>query len=452
MTTTVATLHGQNVVVTGKVYADPPANCQPIVRGDAESMLAKAGAFVQPRVTQDTNILVYGENVGKTKTDKASAVGAATLPWAEALELMKGGTPVQSGPPPSPQPGRNQPIMAQAGYRQVKPMLAKGPEDPTRTPEQLVEPLVASGNRWSYEPKWDGYRAVAHVTQFGPVFLQSRTGMDMSRYQHIIDELAGLPGKHAILDGELVVLDADGNSDLERLHAGEIGTVSFVVFDMVQAADGTDIRGQSLDRRRELLTEFLSHNTQNTYIAQSPVFDSSEVVDLLEYYREAGQEGIVCKHRGSVYKEGSRNGNWLKIKLRLQQEFVVLGYTHGKGARAGTAGAFLLGVNAGTKTEPKWEYVGDVGTGGTIEQFEEIRQLATSGPGGPVDTKRSPIKDRFTQAKLKEITFVTPDIILDVKFQKWTTAGAKGEYGKLWHPAIQGIKTDKHPLEVTRET
>src|SRR5207248_2016328 len=126
--------------------------------------------------------------VGRVKTEKARANGVATISWADAQALISGAPAVTATEPPKPPPGRNQPIPAQAGYRQVVPMLCKKADG------------LPSGD-YTYEPKWDGYRLIAHVN--GDTILASREGKDLSRFGHIKAELDQLPVA-CILDGELV--------------------------------------------------------------------------------------------------------------------------------------------------------------------------------------------------------------------------------------------------------
>lgn len=414
------TLMGSNVVVTGVVPGyDRPA---------AERLLAEHGAHIQKNVVKSTDILVFGAKVGKTKTDKAALLGVACIPWSDAMALMQGAS-VAPTAAPEPPTKMNQPVAPRQGYRQVQPMLCKPAEG--ATPEEKL-PGVGT---YLYEPKWDGYRCIAHVRQGERTVLQSRQGNDYARYTHIADELDRLTVQ-CILDGELCVLDENGNASHERLHGGEIDTVKYVVFDILELQDA-DIRGLPFTKRRELLTDVLAGGT---YITESPMFDHSEREALLAHAQAVGMEGIVAKPVSSIYKEKAR-GPWLKIKLRVAQEFVIIGYTAGKGNRAGTAGAFLLAVNTGTKTKPRWQHVGEVGTGGTIEEIEAIRASLTLADVGDLQ-----VDGDFTDRQTRDTYWVKPEVVIEVEFQHWT------KVGKLWHPSIQHVRNDKNPREVVRET
>jgi bifunctional non-homologous end joining protein LigD len=406
----VTTLAGANVVITGKIPGE--------TRTSAEEKVAAAGAHVQRGVTKATDILITGDDVGRVKTEKARQLGVATIGWGDAVALMHG-TAVTPTEPPTAAPTRNRPVPAtQTGYRQVKPMLCLKTE---------VEDLP-TGEGWLYEVKWDGYRAVAHVN--GETQLASRQGKDLNRFEHIKAELDRLVVP-CILDGEIVCLDDDGNSNFQALHAGDT-SAKFVVFDVLEA-QGVDVRNEPLHKRRELLASILE---DGIYVTESPIFESG--AELLEYARQNDLEGIVAKRAESVYKEGARNANWLKIKLRCEQEFVVVGYTEGEGNRAGTAGAFLLAVNDGTKTKPKWGYCGSAGSGGTYDDFERIVDQLVEVDEPPVESHD------LTKAELRKVTWVKPVVVLQIKFQRWT------DDGKLWHPSIQGMRDDKKAVEVGR--
>lgn len=416
----VTTLVGKNVVITGAIPG--------LTRADATALLSQHGAHVQKGITNGTDVLIFGNNVGKVKTDKARAKGIEAIPWVDAEALMQG-VAVQPTAPPTAAPTRNQPVPAQQGYRQVNPMLCKAADE------------VPTSGDWFYEMKWDGYRAIAHVN--GDTQLASRAGLDFNRFENIKNELDQLQVA-CILDGEIVSLDDQGRSEFWRLHKGELERAKFMVFDLlaVQRPDPNpdrellDIRNQPLQVRRELLSKILSGGV---YVTESPLFGADEREALIQYAQENVLEGIVAKRTNSIYKEGARNDNWLKIKFRLEQEFVVLGWTEGEGRRAGNAGSFRLGVNEGTKTRPKWVHVGDAGSGGTDEEIRAIRDSLT-----PMNAPTLPYEHKLPAVEVRKTTWVEPTVVLQVRFQKWTPDG------KIFHASIQGVRDDKTPIDVKR--
>src|SRR5581483_10117752 len=200
----------------------------------------------------------------------------------------------------------------------VKPMLATlvaGPFD---------------RNGWYFEVKWDGFRAIAEVED-GKVRLYSRTQLSYEdRFPTIVRTLAGL--KHdAVLDGEIVVLDPQGRAPFQLLQKYQQtgrGTLAYVVFDLLYL-DGEDLRSQPLRRRKQLLSHILP--------GKSSVMLSEHLEEQgIEFFRAAsrlGLEGIMAKKADSLYHEGKRSRDWLKIKSRQQQEVVIGGFTEPRGTR-----------------------------------------------------------------------------------------------------------------------
>lgn len=429
-----STFDGQNVVISGTVDG--------YSRAGASALFASAGAHVQERVTRDTNILVVGARVGATKLKKAGDLGVEIIPFEVAKAMLEGRkTEIESIPADTVIPAKlGEPIELGPGRRQIFPMLCKGVT------------AMPKGDGWTHEIKWDGYRAVAYVdgTDAGGNALASRAGKDLhSRFPQVLEELIQTLTVSCVLDGEIVVLDENNHANLELLHKGTRDVeAKFAIFDVLEC-DGVNLRVQTLSKRKELLHELIDGGGKSFF--ETPTFMEEEREALLAFAVTNDLEGVVSKRVGSIYREKSRAGDWVKFKLRKQQEFVVMGWTAGEGTREGTAGSFLLGVNDGTKAKPKWTYVGSVGTGGTIEDFEKIRSQLADIDGGTASRTMSTqnfidsMRASMTHAERENTTFVRPAIVLDVKFQKWT------EDGKLWHPSIQGQRKDKEPREVTRE-
>jgi DNA ligase D-like protein (predicted ligase) len=204
--------------------------------------------------------------------------------------------------------------------------------------------------------------------------------------------------------------------------------VFYYVFDLMNL-DGEDITAYPLLQRKRLL--------RNTFSFDDPLrFTTHRVKDGESAYRaacERGDEGVIAKLAESTY-EGGRSRNWLKFKCSRDQEFVVVGYTAPKGSRVGL-GALLLGYYDGADLV----YAGKVGTGfddATLRNLHE--QLART------EQTTSPI----TRGSVREPTahWVRPELVAQVAFGEWTRDG------KLRHPRYLGLRTDKSPDEVVRET
>lgn len=381
----------RRVVVTGKV----PNHS----RQTAEQALREAGAIVQSAVGKDTDILVTGAAVGATKINKAKALGVEIIPWEEAIgERPSGSSAPLPAAPRAPMPS----------VRQWAPMLCESADLP-------------SGGNYVFEIKWDGVRGVATIKD-GSVLILSRSGKtDLTdRYPQIAAELADLP--NCVLDGEIATM------------VGDDSTVRFIAFDVMEV-DGVEVTKEHLGWRRERLDDLVSGGI---YIGASPVFTDGP--ELLAFVTDHGLEGIVAKKITSTYQEGARNYDWLKIKVRREQEFVVVGYTAGEGKRATTLGALILGY---WDKDGEIVYAGKVGTGWDDDELEMLSaRTSLFLTGSPDDYYES---SRFPSDILREGFFLEPELVVQVAYQKWT------DDGLLWHPSYQGLREDKSASEVVRE-
>ena len=189
---------------------------------------------------------------------------------------------------------------------------------------------------------------------------------------------------------------------------------------------------RTLADRRGLLSEVVP---EGVYVATSPAFTDGD--ELLDYVTLNGMEGVVAKKGSSRYVEGARNDTWLKIKVRREQEFVVLGYTPGEGAREWAFGALVLGYYENGSIQ----YAGKVGTG-----FDDDCLRMLLGEMEPLVRGECPW-DTDLPRDLRGTTWLQqPGIVVQVAYQRWT------DDGRLWHPSYLRLRDDKNPLEVTKET
>ncbi len=304
----------------------------------------------------------------------------------------------------------------------------------------FIEPELAtladempSGANWVHEVKFDGYRTVALIEN-GQARLLTRTGLDWTpKFQAIADELAKLPVKSAILDGEIVALDEKGASSFkalqDELHLGRSANLQYYIFDLMRL-DGDDTTGLDLlTRKAKLKTLLDGFKSDRVLYSEHFSYDS----DVLEHVCSLEYEGIISKRADASYASG-RNRNWLKVKCHKRQEFVIGGYTEPKGGGRGI-GALLLGYYA----EEALKYAGKVGTGFDNETSMEVRrkldalmQKSTAFDTVPADSKRG-------------ATWVRPDLVCEVEFTEWTPDG------RLRHPSFQGLRDDKPADEVGRD-
>lgn len=392
-------IRDRNVVVTGII----PGHS----RGTAQAALQDAGAHVQASMGPSTEVLVVGAKPGPKKITKAAELGIEVIQWGD---LVTGAIPeFRNGDSAAPGVQLSQ-------FRAVSPQLAQAGDLP-------------AGDDWIFEIKWDGYRCVATI-KGGQVAMQSRSGRSeyVEQFPRIAAALSVFPD--CILDGELIVTDASGASNFETVHTGSEGIEQFVVFDMLEL-DGQDLRGQPLGMRRTMLESIVGET--------APVRISQAVGDgrwLLDWVTEHSLEGVVAKRLSSRYVEGSRTEAWIKIKVRLEQEFVVLGWKPGEGSKSGVAGSLLLGVREGDG----WKSCGRVGTGRDFDFWEQFTQLPEIDECVECDLGNA------TRADLAGIVWVEPSCVVQVAFQRWT------KDHRLWHPSLQRVRLDKPALEVVRET
>ena len=268
---------------------------------------------------------------------------------------------------------------------------------PARMPRTL-KPMLAhpvdgvfSSPGWLFEPKLDGFRALAFL-QDGNVRLVSRTGKDMTKnFRGIADDLSVLPHREMVLDGEIVALGDDGLPDFVLLqnNAGmykvpgaesasvKAAPVAYYPFDVLYL-DGRDLRQEPLRQRKHALRLAVPPSER----IRSMEYVEGEGEAFFRVAEQLGLEGIVAKRRDSRYDTGQRSRDWLKIKQTLSQEFVVAGYTKGEGERAETFGAIVLGYyDGGTLT-----YAGRAGSG-----FTQQTLLRHAGGAGAAADGRMPV-------------------------------------------------------------
>jgi bifunctional non-homologous end joining protein LigD len=321
------------------------------------------------------------------------------------------------------------------------------------------------GDGWAFEIKWDGVRAPVFAEP-GSVRTFSRRGEDTS---HRWPELAGLAdalgGREVVLDGEVVALDEGGRPSFQtlqrrmgltrpetiRLRAREF-PATYIAFDLL-ALDGERLLGEPYERRRELLTglelEGECWRTPAHHLGSGPEF--------LAAARQKGLEGIVCKRLGSPYRPGKRSSDWLKIRARRGQELLIGGYMPGEGGRSGRVGSLLVGYWDATPEEARrlgrtqrLVYAGGVGTGFTDALLDTLIGLLQ-----PLTIEECPFElgedPRLKyKARARERgagpVWVKPELIGEFEFTEWTREGT------LRQPAFKGLRDDKDPREVVRES
>ena len=290
---------------------------------------------------------------------------------------------------------------------------------------EWVDPMAATltqerftGPQWIFERKLDGIRMLA-FKDGSEVRLLSRNRLPLNAsYPGVADAIAKLPVRDVILDGE--ALGVWGPS------TGPGTKAAYHVFDILWL-DGRDVTALPLDARRALLNELPLRSP----VERVPSIDDPTPWDLACH---EGWEGVVAKRRDSPY-EHRRSPHWLKMKCEATQEFVVGGFTDPQRSRVGL-GALLVGYYEGNDLV----FAGKVGTGFDTKLLLELRSRLD-----PLELPQPPFTKGVGLPR-KGAHWVQPDIVVQVAFIEWTV------HGKLRHPRLLGIRIDKSPREVTRET
>jgi bifunctional non-homologous end joining protein LigD len=324
------------------------------------------------------------------------------------------------------------------------------PDTPTREPipDGLLPMLATTSTlplddeHWAFEMKWDGVRALLAV-EGGRVRIRSRRGNDVTdRYPELHELAAALGSTDALLDGEIVALDASGRPSFEllqpRMHVGSVSTarrlaseapVVCMLFDVLWL-DGRIVVGRAYDERRELLEGLaLAGPTW-----QTPPAHHGDGKAVLDASRGLGLEGVVAKRRDSRYEPGRRSGAWRKVKVDRSQELVVGGWLPGAGRLDARLGSLLVGHyddGGGLR------YAGRVGSG--IDEAARARLEAL------LATRRRDRSPFVSTPRLVRPVWAEPDLVVQVRFHEWTHAGI------LRHPRYEGLRDDVDPASVVRE-
>jgi bifunctional non-homologous end joining protein LigD len=323
------------------------------------------------------------------------------------------------------------------------------PEDPTREPmPEGLRPMLATlspglpkgEEAWGFEVKWDGVRTLAYVSG-GRVRLEARKGTDVTARYPELRELGRRMGTvQAILDGEIVALDSSGRPSFgllqRRMHVENESAIRrlrqevpivYSIFDLLFLDGHSTLSLPYAERRRLLEGLELKGPSWHT-----PAHHPGDGAALLDATRAQGLEGVVAKRLDSLYEPGIRTRAWLKVKNHCSQEFVIGGYAPGEGARS-RLGALLIGVHKGERLV----YAGKVGTGFTDAELTRLLRL--------LEARRRPDSPFDPPPPVKGVIFVEPELVAEVDFTEWTSAGI------LRHPSYKGLRDDKDPKEVVRE-
>lgn len=293
---------------------------------------------------------------------------------------------------------------------------------------------------WLYEIKWDGYRALA-VIQHHQAELISRNNISFDQFHPVADAL-GKWNVNAVIDGEIVVLDADGRSDfsaIQNWQRRKDGQLVYNVFDILWY-EGRDLRELTLTNRKSILEAVLPADET---IRLSKAF----AVNGIEFFHaaeKAGIEGIMAKKADSAYSAGDRSKEWLKVKVERRQEVVIGAFTR----NAGTEKLFSA-LAIGVYEKGVLRYIGKVGTGWSEkkqkEMMAEFEPLITN--VCPFDVE--PDVDEPSQFRPRRLGakpfWLKPELVCEVNIAEITSDG------KVRQASFKGMRKDKNPKEVILE-
>ncbi|HEX3935285.1 MAG TPA: non-homologous end-joining DNA ligase, partial [Puia sp.] len=294
---------------------------------------------------------------------------------------------------------------------------------------------------WSFEVKWDGYRAIAKCKN-KEVHLLSRNNKSFDdKFYPIREALEGLQLR-AVLDGEITVLKPDGSSSfgaLQNWRSEADGELIYYVFDVLWM-DGHKLMDWPLTQRRALLSKLIPKDGP---IRESHSFDTS-AEEFLAAARKMGLEGMIAKQLDSPYKAGDRGRDWLKIKVQQRQEVVIGGYTKNDDSPKPFS-SLLIGVYNGKQLD----YIGKVGTGFNDrlqqEMMKKFKALKIKkAPFSTVPNVNEPSRFRPNPPHA-EVFWLKPALVCEVSFAEFTADGV------LRHPSFEGLREDKDPKDVHAE-
>ena len=323
---------------------------------------------------------------------------------------------------------------------------------------EFIQPMNATSvdrpfddEDWLFELKLDGYRIEAVVN--GPrVKLWTRNKLDAARY--FPDLASALPtwirADNAIVDGEIVALDENGVPRFsllqDRAGMGRFGPrgvetgsrkpkrdpnfvppVVYFAFDLLYH-DGRSLLNVPLLERKKLLRSVLRESDKVRYASHV----DTDGIEMLKAVKKQGLEGLVAKLRVSTYEPGRRSKSWLKIKIRREQEALVVGYEPGQGTHS-DIGSLILGLYEGKELR----YVGEVGSGINTKTRAELKK--------ELDANRLDEPPVVNPPRIRGAVWSKPRLVVRVEFTEWTD----DDY--LRQAAFKGMDIGKDPRKVVRE-
>ncbi len=310
--------------------------------------------------------------------------------------------------------------------------LEKGIKNPFTLPElelALLKEEVPTAANWLYEIKYDGYRILSEIEN-NQVKLLTRNHLDYTaKFPFIEEDLKEFANnKSLILDGEIIYPDEMGRSSFSSLQNSiknkDTFSTVYVIFDIL-ALNGKDLRNLPLDERREILTTLFKKKFVHLILSQELKGDGKKI--FLQA-KKLSLEGIIAKNKDSIYS-GKRSGEWVKIKCRKSDEFIIGGFIISD-KKEHNLKSLLVGEIKGNKLIFK----GKVGTGFSLTSGKELINKFKK-----YITKTNP----FADYKIKNAIFLKPHFICEIEFAEYT------ENNILRQPSFKTIREDKDIEDLT---
>jgi bifunctional non-homologous end joining protein LigD len=384
---------------------------------------------------------VWHSNRKKNGAGK-SAASFRGAPKARARNPVQEKVPavLDSGPAATRRPGMTveratiKPVAKSARSKKNSRAEKAGGKLPAFVSPQLATLVDAPppGPEWLHEIKFDGYRAIASLAG-GKVVMRTRKGLDWTgKFQSLVPALSELRCESALLDGEIVVADAEGHTDfgaLQNALSNGGGGIGYYLFDLLEL-DGEDLRKRPLDERKSKLARLL--RGVGAPLGYSDHLKGSGE-EVFSHACRIKLEGIVSKRRDAPYVSG-RSQSWLKSKCGMEQEFVIIGWRPSDKPRRPFR-SLLLGL----REEGELRYAGRVGSGYSGERLDDLAAQFRK-----LERKGSPAAG-VPPAIARHAHFLEPKLVAQIAFRGWTRDNL------VRQGSFKGLRTDKPPSEIVRE-
>jgi bifunctional non-homologous end joining protein LigD len=423
-------------VISGRTLAQVEKAPDRVWKSNREEIVAKGGkkenAKSAAKVSSGSET-IKASKAGAKKVAKSGTKAGAKAPSSTA---SKATSKANSRKEPASQPGNEAPTHPDYDF---STLLARGKKSPM--PKE-IKPMLATLTEkpfdkkdWLYEIKWDGYRAVSYLNKKN-VNILSRNQLSFNDKFNIIAEALQEWNTRAVIDGEIVALNDEGNPDFQALQnylkTGKSVQLAYYVFDLLWY-DGKDITELPLIERKEILRQVLPQDNDLIRYSEHITGENGQGTAFFKAALKKGLEGVMAKDADSSYGIGRRSDSWLKIKNNLQAEAIICGYTAGRNSRK-HFGAVILGKYK----KGELHYIGHTGGGFDTkllkELYDKFQPLVTDKPPFKVKPKTN-----------MPATWLKPELVCEVKFAEETREGI------LRQPIFLGLREDKHAKNEKKE-